>query len=222
MSMKRLLIFFMIIMIDNAYGQSTKDKNPIDFLPQGYSLVQKITGDLNNDAIEDCVLLIQGTDKTKITKNQNNDRVDRNRRGVIILFNKNNKYELAISNYDCFSSENEDGGTYFPPDLVLTIRNGNLYIEYAHGRYGYWQYIFRYQHSDFELIGYFVSKGAPVIESETSINFSTKRKQERIKTIQHESDVYDMFKSKWATIKMDTYLRLSEIPDFDVLDMNKY
>jgi len=209
-------------MIDNAYGQSTKDKNPIDFLPQGYSLVQKITGDLNNDAIEDCVLLIQGTDKTKITKNQNNDRVDRNRRGVIILFNKNNNYELAIINYECFSSENEDGGTYFPPDLVLTIRNGNLYVEYAHGRYGYWQYIFRYQHSDFELIGYFISKGAPVIESETSINFLTKRKLERIKAIQLENDVYDMFKSKWTTIKMDRYLRLSEIPDFDVLDMNKF
>ncbi len=220
--MKQLVIFLVIITTTKVYGQGIKHTNPIDFLPQGYSLAQKIIGDLNNDAIEDCVLLIQGTDKNKITKDQNNDRVDRNRRGVIILFNKNNKYELAISNYDCFSSENEDGGTYFPPDLVLTIRNGNLYVEYAHGRYGYWQYIFRYQNSDFELIGYFVSKGAPVIESETSINFSTKRKLERIKAIQHEIDVFDMFNSKWTTIKMGTYLRLSEIPDFDVLDMNKY
>ena len=41
-------------------------KNPNDFLPKGFMVFEKINGDLNNDGIEDCVLIIKGTDKKQI------------------------------------------------------------------------------------------------------------------------------------------------------------
>ena len=52
--------------------------------------------------------------------------VDRNRRGIIILFTEKDGYKLASKNYNCFSSENEDGGNYFSPELWVEERKGNL------------------------------------------------------------------------------------------------
>jgi len=74
-----------------------------------------------------------------------------------VLLNSANNYQLALENYDCFSSENEAGGVYFAPELWVKIEKGNLYINYSHGRYGYWSYTFRFQDSDFALIGYVMS-----------------------------------------------------------------
>ena len=152
--MKQLLTFFIVILTTIAFGQAEQKQNPIDFLPKGYVVFEKIYGDLNNDRIDDCVLIIKGTDTNQITIDEYLGRLDRNRRGIIILFNKNGHYELALKNYHCFSSENEDGGVYFPPELSFEIKNGNLSAHYAHGRYGYWKYTFRFQRSDFDLIGY--------------------------------------------------------------------
>ena len=53
-----------------------------------------------------------------------------------MLFKVNEDYVLATKNYDCFSSENEDGGVYFAPELDISIEKGNLYVHYGHGRYG--------------------------------------------------------------------------------------
>jgi hypothetical protein len=83
-----------------------------------------------------------------------------------------------LENRQCFESENEDGGVYFPPELWVEIKKGNLYIHYGHGRYGWWEYTFRYRNSDFELIGYddedFYSRMA------TSINFPAKKMLKKV------------------------------------------
>ena len=76
---------------------------------------------LNKDGLEDCALIIKGPDKSKIVKDESRGELDRNRRGIIVLLQKNEGYELAVKNYDCFSSENEDGGVYFAPDLGVEI-----------------------------------------------------------------------------------------------------
>ena len=124
-----------------------------DFVPNGYSLFEEYKGDLNNDGLEDIVLIVKDTKKENIV-NQFDVEVDRNRRGIIVLFNKENNYELVVENLKCFSSENEDWGVYFPPELWIDIENNNLKIYYSHGRYGYWEYILRYDKSAFTLIGY--------------------------------------------------------------------
>ncbi|WP_211231628.1 hypothetical protein [Eisenibacter elegans] len=197
-------------------------KNPNDFLPKGFVVFEKISGDLNRDGTEDCVLIIKGTDKKQIITDEYRGKLDRNRRGIIILFDKKNHFELVVKNENCFSSENEDGGVYAAPELSVEIKKGNLYVNYAQGRYGYRQYNFRYKESDFELIGYDESNGGAVIDSEISINFLTKKKQEKFNTNENAQGGDEVFKETWKEINVNRLIKLSEIKDFDELDMSVY
>lgn len=195
----------------------------MDFLPLGYTIFEKIFGDLNKDGVEDCVLMIKGTDINKIITDENHGRLDRNRRGVIVLFNMNGRYELVVGNYDCFSSESEDGGVYYAPELSIEINKGNLYVHYAHGRYGYWKYTFRFQNSGFELIGYDQSENrGPLVEKQTSINFLSKKKQEKVNINENATGGDEVFKETWKNITISRLIRLTEIKDFDELDMHVY
>lgn len=221
--MNKLLTILITTLTINVFGQIEQKQNPTDFLPKGYVVFKKINGDLNKDSIEDCVLIIKGTDKQNIVTDKNSGQLDLNRRGIIVLFNKKDHYEIAVKNDDCFSSENQDGGNYYPPELSIEIKNGNLYAHYAHGRYGYWKYTFRFQNSDFELIGYNqCSYNGPFIERETSINFSNKKKQEKVNTNQDPENGVEVFKETWIDITVEKLIKLSEIKDFDELDMSIY
>lgn len=224
--MKELLTFFITTLTIAVYGQVEQKQNLTDFLPKGFFVFEKIFGDLNKDSVDDCVLIIKGTDTSKIIKDEYRGQLDRNRRGIIVLFNKNGKFELGVKNYDCFSSENEDGGVYSAPELSVEIKNGFLYTHYGHGRYGYWNYTFRFQNSDFELIGHdagyrsnFVSDW--VTFDEVSINFLSKKKLTK-EIIKVSTDGKETFKETWKYISVNGLIKLSEIKDFDELDMNVY
>lgn len=220
-TMKKLLTFFLTTLTITVFGQ-VKQK-PTDFIPKGFIVFEKIPGDLNKDSIDDCVLIIKGTDTSKITTDEYRGQSDRNRRGIIVLFNKKGHYELALKNYDCFSSEQEDGGVYFAPELSIEIKKGNLYVHYGHGRYGYWKYTFRFQKTDFELIGYDASDNhEPVVNSKTSINFSTKIKQVKVNTNESADGGEEVFKTTSKKIKIDKLIKLSDFKDFDELDMSIY
>ncbi|MFV8332131.1 hypothetical protein [Flavobacterium sp. GSP14] len=126
---------------------------------------------------------------------------------------------MASKNYGCFSSENEDGGVYFPPELSVEIKKGNLCVHYAHGRYGFWKYTFRFKNSDFDLIGYDESNGGVVIESETSINFLTKKKLEKVNVNKNVEGGDEVFKQVWKNISINKLIKLSEIIDFDEFEI---
>lgn len=209
---------------ENPNAINEQKKSPSDFIPEGYVIFDKVLGDLNKDGMEDCVLIIKGTDKTKIIKDEYHGKLDRNRRGLIILFNNKNGYELAAKNYSCFSSENEDGGVYYPPELIVLIEKGNLFIHYAHGRYGYWRYNFRFQNSDLELIGYDGSyNSGPIVNTETSINFITKKKiiKENINEDPDQITGDEIFKETKKNVNVKNTIKLSEIKDFDELDFSE-
>ena len=193
-----------------------------DFIPKGYKLFEKISGDLNKDGLEDCVLIIKATRKDGIVKNSFDKVVDRNRRGIIILFTEKNGYKLASKNYNCFSSENEDGGVYFAPYLSIDIRNSKLFVHYAHGRYGYWEYCFRYQDSDFMLIGYesFGSQG-PTVLGKVSINFLTGVRYDDDNVNKYDDDAEEKFVRKVIKLKKEPLKKLSEIDDFDELEIER-
>ena len=197
-----------------------------DFIPKGYKLFEKISGDLNKDGLEDCVLIIKATRKDGFIKNSFDKVVDRNRRGIIVLFSEEKGYKVAVKNYNCFSSENEDGGVYFAPYLSIDIRNSKLFVHYAHGRYGYWEYCFRYQDSDFMLIGYEASHDrGPVVLFKTSINFLTgiEYDDENINAYNFnadsddDSEIDEVFKRTVVKLKKKPLMKLSEIEDFDEL-----
>jgi len=148
--------------------------------------------------------------------------VDRNRRGLVILFQKENGYEQVLLNEACFSSENEDGGVYFPPELDVSIDHNKLFINYNHGRYGSWGYTFRHQNSDFELIGYDrTEQFGPIVNREVSINFLTKKKKELVNMNENieDSGVED-FKETWSNVETKNQIKLSEIEDFEGLYWN--
>jgi hypothetical protein len=127
------ILSFLLLTIINGKAQNSE---PSDFIPKGYTEFERYIGDLNKDGQKNCVLIIKKTDITNTVTNRFNKKVDRNRRGIIVLFKNEKGYKLADKNYDCFSSENEDGGVYYPPQLGVEVKNEKLYLHYGHGRYG--------------------------------------------------------------------------------------
>ncbi|BCY28946.1 hypothetical protein [Flavobacterium okayamense] len=216
---KKYKLLVILFILGNLFCQA-QYQSVEDFIPNGYVLYDTIYGDLNKDKLDDCILIVKETYKENIVTNRFDEIVDRNRRGIIILFKNENGYQKATENLNCFSSENEDGGAYYPPQLSFDVKRGNLIIHYAHGRYGWWKYTFRYQDSNFKLIGYDHTNGGVVTNYETSINFLTKKKLYR-KNINEESEDNDeVFVDTWSKIKIDKLLNLSEIKDFEELEMN--
>lgn len=223
--MKKLLAFFLVIFTTTIFGQIERKKSPIDFLPKGYVVFEKIKGDLNKDGIEDCVLIIKGTEKSQIITDEYRGLLDRNRRGIIVLLNKNESYELILKNYNCFSSENEDGGVYYAPELSVGIKNGKMYVHYGHGRYGYWKYTFRFLNSDFELIGYDAAYRSNfdsdyVTFDEESINFLSKKKLIK-KVIKVNTDGKETYKETWKNLILNRFIKLSEIKDFEEIEIEQ-
>ncbi|MCC9062350.1 hypothetical protein [Flavobacterium piscisymbiosum] len=195
-----------------------KGKKPEDFLPKGYVIFEKTFGDLNKDDLEDCALIIKGTDKSKFVKDESRGELDRNRRGIIVLLKNNDGYELAVKNYECLSSENEDGGIYYSPELTVEITKGKLFVSYAHGRYGYWSYTFRLQNSDLELIGYDRSNNnGPIVNNDVSINYLTSTMIRNENTNEDADSGEEIFKKTVTKIRKNKLLKLSEIEDFDEL-----
>ena len=207
----------------NMHQYDVADKQRIaDFIPKGYKLFEKISGNLNKDGLEDCVLIIKATRKDGFERDYEGRLIDRNRRGIIVLFSEEKGYKVAVKNYNCFSSENEDGGVYFAPYLSIDIRNSKLFVHYAHGRYGYWEYCFRYQDSDFMLIGYesFGSQG-PTVLGKVSINFLTGVRYDDDNVNKYDDDAEEKFVRKVIKLKKEPLKKLSEIDDFDELEIER-
>lgn len=221
-NMKKFKLIVLIFILGNFISQA-QNENVEDFIPNDYVLYETVFGDLNKDHNEDCILIIKGTHRENIVTNRFDEVVDRNRRGIIILFKTKEGYHKATENLNCFSSENEDGGVYYAPELSFEVKRGNLIIHYAHGRYGFWKYTFRYQDSKFKLIGYdSIQNFGPITHSETSINFLTKKKLYR-ENINEESEGNDeIFKDTWSKIVINKLLNLSDIKDFDELYFGNY
>lgn len=208
--------------VEKHPADTTRAGKPSDFIPEGYKLFEEISGDLNKDGLSDLVMIVKATNKDSIVEVENRGKLDRNRRGLIVLFKTKNGYLPGLRNYSCFSSENEDGGVYMPPDLWLEIKKGNLYIHYSHGRYGYWRYVFRHHKSDFDLIGYDSnSNRGPIVNRETSINFLTKKKIEKVNTNEEAEGGDEVFDVTNHDIYVEDILKLSAIKDFDVLEMSE-
>ncbi|MCH7304953.1 hypothetical protein MMP74_11265 [Acinetobacter sp. NIPH 1869] len=186
------------------------------YIPAKYRLFKAIEGDLNKDGINDVVLMVKATDSKDFVEHEYRGRIDINRRGVIVLLNEKGKYKPIVSNLSCFYSENEDGGVYFAPDIRLEINNNVLNVHFAHGRYGYWRYLFRLEDNDLRLIGYDNSSNhGPYIESQTSINFLTAKKVIR-DNLSQDFEGEPKFKENWSKIDQAP-IYLSKIKEFDYL-----
>lgn len=188
------------------------------YIPRSYRLTEVITGDLNKDRKTDVVLIVKATDPAKWVNDEYQGKLDRNRRGIIVLVNENGQYKKIIQNLSCFSSEYEDGGVYYAPELLLSVEQGLLNVHYAHGRYGYWRYRFQLKEYDLQLVGYDNSDNfGPYINSQTSINYLTQRKLVRENINKNRDDDIPKFKETWYKMNQAP-VYLSKIKDFDRLN----
>ena len=215
-------------LVQNSVRLATAPKmemktDPKAFVPKGYSLFQQYKGDLNKDGKPDVVLMIKGTEKSKWVDDENRGRLDRNRRGLIILFKRKNGYEQILRNDTCFSSENEDGGIYDAPELELYIIKNTLHIYFAHGRYGCWNYIFRYQNNDFELIGYNHTRCIRCVTYyNLDINFSKRTRVYEENLNADDDEKEERFKVTKSKIRRKKLIKLSEIADIDKLNWGDF
>ena len=215
-------------LVQNSVRLATAPKmelktDPKAFVPKGYSLFQQYKGDLNKDGKPDVVLMIKGTEKSKWVDDENRGRLDRNRRGLIILFKRKNGYEQILRNDTCFSSENEDGGIYDAPELELYIIKNTLHIYFAHGRYGCWNYIFRYQNNDFELIGYYHNRCIRCVTYyNLDINFSKRTRVYEENLNADDDEKEERFKVTKSKIRRKKLIKLSEIADIDKLNWGDF
>jgi hypothetical protein len=220
--MRKLALIIFLTIGTNVYAQTNARvaRSAADFVPRGYVVVQEIKGDLNKDHDPDIVLIIKGMDPRKLVKDKYRGELDRNRRGILVALHDQHGYRLVLENRNCFSSENEDGGVYFAPELDVGINKGNLTIHYAHGRYGYWTYSFRYDNSNFALIGYDSSSDrGPVVQNTVSVNLSTGRARFQDNVNPDDDGGEEKFKETWKKFALPKPIRLSEVRDFDELDV---
>ncbi|HCM30742.1 MAG TPA: hypothetical protein DIC32_03080, partial [Acinetobacter radioresistens] len=203
-----IFIFFMVVTFPTLIWAENKSPEEIrlkedssrykSYIPRSYRLTEVITGDLNKDRKTDVVLIVKATDPAKWVNDEYQGKLDRNRRGIIVLVNENGQYKKIIQNLSCFSSEYEDGGVYYAPELLLSVEQGLLNVHYAHGRYGYWRYRFQLKEHDLQLVGYDNSDNfGPYINSQTSINYLTQRKLVRENINKNRDDDIPKFKETW-------------------------
>ena len=196
--------------------------SPEAWVPAGFVVQETLRGDLNRDGQDDVVLLIKATDKKAFERDRSGKLSDRNRRGVVVALKKNDQYEQLLVNPACFASDEEDGGVYFAPELGLEIRKGHLLVTYSHGRYGYWQYNFRYQNGTLALIGYDSSSHrGPVVLSTLSINFLTHKARVQHNLNADQEDAEPKFKETWSRFPPAAPILLQEIADFDALNLER-
>lgn len=195
------------------------------FLPAGFVLQgQQCDWDFNQDKRTDCVLLIKDTKADAWQTNTHGERVDRNRRGIIILLQADTGYQKVLENRALFASENEEGGVYFAPELSIAGKGKKLIFNYGHGRYGYWSYAFDYRtvnhQKDFYLIGYDSSSNhGPYVQSTISINFLThKIRYQKNQETDWDSDT-PRFKTIWRGFAKQPLIKLADIKDIENIDL---
>lgn len=188
------------------------------YVPQGYQLLEVIEGDLNQDQQPDAVLLVKATLPDAWRFDHEGQQLDTNRRGMVVLLNQQGQYQPLTQNLGGLSSANLDGGVYFAPELSLSIAKGQLHLDYAHGRYGYWRYRFALSGQDLRLIGYDRAQyRGPVLEQDVSINFWTGQKRVRENLNRDQGDAAaSRFNERWSKIQV-VPIYFSQIRDFDAL-----
>ncbi|MFC4211835.1 hypothetical protein ACFOWA_11615 [Pedobacter lithocola] len=194
--MKNLIIILLLFVgIKHSIAQTKQQtikktaSKITDFIPPKWKLIAEAKGDLNKDGLEDCALVIENTDDKNFISNADRlggDTLNINPRYLLVIFKKSNSvYELVTKNTSLIPPINsqdspcltdpfaENGGIEINKGL-LSVHLQNFYSCGAWEVYNF-DYIFRYQNRQFELIGYNKSSLHRSSGEETSktISFST-------------------------------------------------
>jgi len=185
----------------STLASAENTKSPAALVPAGYAILQEVKGDLNKDGLEDYAFVIAG----------------KNSRGIVIAFNKGEEYEKILENRNIFSYSENMSST------DVTIKKGVLWIVRNLSEYtapGPDNYTFRFQNSDFELIGYEDSRTfvRPDIQYKVSINLLSKKMQ----TTGREWGGGRITSEEWNDIVIKKPIKLREISNLEDFDLMNY
>jgi hypothetical protein len=188
--MRYALIFFLTILFNVSHGQTflypaikSNGQSIADFIPVGWSVLDSVYGDLNNDGLKDAAIILQHKDSVSIV-NTSEDTVWTQPRILLVLFKNtaNNKFSL-IEQSNSFIL-NHDNAVMDDPYKGIAIEKGVLKIDF-HLFYsmGSWYstnsaYKFWYDGKEFKLIGADLSTihRATLDYEDYSYNFLTKKR----------------------------------------------
>jgi hypothetical protein len=130
-----------------------------DFVPKDWEIMDKTFGDLNGDGQADCVIVVNGTDKKFIQKNEGlgMDPFDTNPAILAVLFKDKVGYRLALQNNEI--AYPPEGPTASYPFSAMSIKRQVLEIDFEHmlsaGGWGatYSSYKFKLIGGEFKMIG---------------------------------------------------------------------
>ncbi|NNF00105.1 MAG: hypothetical protein HKN25_13875 [Pyrinomonadaceae bacterium] len=149
----------------NAAGNNDESR----FIPKGWKLEQKDTGDLNEDKIDDLILQI---------RNENPENEDQDRRLIILFKNRSGKLTKIAQN-DTIIRCSTCGGMLGGGPADIKVQKGVLLIEQMYGSRSGANYLYRLRYETstnrFRLIGEDVTEfdRLELASEETSTNYLT-------------------------------------------------
>lgn len=192
------------------------------FVPQGWTVLETASGDLNRDGKIDTALIIQQNNPNNIKSHDGlgSDRLNLNPRKLLILFQTMQGYQLITEN-DSLPTENDEESPCLADPLEdggMSITKGLLKINLHYWlSCGSWyvtnnSYTFRYQNNNLGLIGFdsndFHRASGDITEK--SINFSTGK----VKTTTGKNEFADNsqpVKVQWSTLKNKYQIQVQDI-----------
>jgi len=189
-----------------AYPSFNKPVKSLDqLLPSTWFLKDSAVGDLNGDSVPDLVAIAELKDTIEELRPDNTVNMGSPR--ILLIFFKNSKtgnFDLALQ-HNTFIIRYSEGGMDPEAYGKVSINNKVITISYSLLR-GHTEYKFRYQQSDFYLIGATtVGESGGQIDS-WDINFLTK------KALHEWGDISDeKLKSKWVNVPLQKLKKLNEM-----------
>ncbi|MCK9907616.1 hypothetical protein MXD81_00635 [Microbacteriaceae bacterium K1510] len=191
------------------------------FVPAGWRLESKVSGDLDGDGRADTVLVLrEDTPRNVIDARAQGgpERYDTNPRILAVVFaNAARGYDLVLENHTLVARTTEPS-QQDPLDPAgvqaggIEIKNGTLLVTlgYFGGDMGHKTYTFRFQNDRFALIGYDsinVTRSTGAI-NQVSANYSTRRVKYSAGMISSDAD-----KVTWATLPPKPLLTIDKVGD---------
>ena len=173
---------------DDPVAIDQRSYRPIGFVPDGWTLYDKVDGDLNGDGRGDSVLVIRRNDPAGVIRNTEGLGMpvyDSNPRTLlVILADEFGQYHLAGRN-DAIIPDH-DAPTISDPYESIAIEDGKLYLDLTFfANAGSWttfnrQFQFRWNGEAMALIGFDmteVHRGSGEMQ-QTSVNYLTGKRQD--------------------------------------------
>jgi hypothetical protein len=195
--------------------------SPEAFVPAGWRIETKLSGDLNGDGRDDIFLILRGNDPRNIIDARGQggpEKFDTNPRILAVAFaGAAGGYDLALENHTLIARTTYTGEQDpLDPNGVqeggIEIKNGTLVVTLAYfgGNMGRKTFTFRFEKAGFKLIGFDsvdVERSHGVM-SDISINYLTRRMKRSTALISDDTD-----KVTWTTLPQKPLLTMGQIVD---------